>query len=542
MKLSLLLIYENLSAGKTPEMENDISQETEFPFPEKILSSVSSEKITLKMEKAPGIFFGSFRILPPASCFPAEPDVLYIDLNECAEGYDAGQLSDIPLVACETPHTSVIRNGLLTSQGSLNSVFTSILKIFEQFQKWDDLVKMKLIEGNDLQEIFNLSSMVTPDTVYLTDVSMKMYVHSTPTLMDDISAIWRYQTCYGYMPIHIMNQLITSGELDKINQYRNAFTLDTKTFNLPYTCKNIFSANTLKAHIFIVSIYSKPTQTHKEIAEELGILLAPRICSSPFFSARAGKVYENFFQDILHRRVTNTILIQQQIAIFDWHINDTYFVLVVDVTDQPIDRIQLLINYFDDSTNDCKAFENGNRIICICHMKSPQNKAQFSEKISELLMKMNLKGALSKTFTNFCDMDLYYRQAVTILRFCTGNEPKRYLFLQEEFGLYGIFNAALESHNAYELCHPDIIALYEFDRKNDTEYLKTLYQYLLCDRNAVKAAKNLYIHRNTMSYRLQKLKTMISFDEEDPLSRFYILNSISLLKYQLKRPDEFQEN
>ena len=36
-----------------------------------------------------------------------------------------------------------------------------------------------------------------------------------------------------------------------------------------------------------------------------------------------------------------------------------------------------------------------------------------------------------------------------------------------------------------------------------------------------------------MTYRLEKLKTIISFDEEDPLSRFYILNSISLLKFQL---------
>lgn len=527
MKLSLLLIYENLFDGKESEKENQ---------------SVLPEDITLKMEKAPGVFFSSFRILPPVSLYFAEKDVLYIDLNQCAGDYYAEQLADIPLVACETAHTSAVRNGLLTRCSSLNSVFDSILKIFERFQKWDNLVKMKLIEGKDMQEIFNLSSMVTPDTVYLTDVSMKMYVYSTPTLMNDISAIWRYQANYGYMPIHIINRLITSGELDKMNQHRDAFTLDTQTFNLPYTCKNIFSGNILKAHIFIISIYSKPTQTHKEIADELGALLAPGICSNPVFSARAGKVYENFFQDILHRRVTNTVLIQQQIAVFRWNIHDTYSVLVIDTADQKDDRIQFLINYFDSDIDDCRAFENGSCIICICHMKSGQDKALFSRKINDLLIKLNLKGTLSKTFNNFCDMDIYYRQAVAILRFCIKNEPKRFLFLQEDFGLYGIFHAALENHNASELCHLDIVAVYEYDRKNDTEYLETLYQYLLNDRNVVKAAKKLYIHRNTMSYRLQKLKTMLSFDEEDPLSRLYILNSISLLKYQLKCPEDFRDN
>ena len=529
MKLSLLLIYENLI-----KKEMEIEAEAKTQLPEKFLTE---REIALKAKKLPGIYFSKFRILPPAHSYTFESDVLYIDLNQCADGYKQDNLSFIPLVARMNPHTEFIENGLLINPAvSLDSVFHSILEIFEIFQKWDDIVKQKLIEGGELQEIFNLCSIVTPDTVYLTDVSMKMYVHSNPTLMSDISAIWRYQINYGYMPIHIMNQLITSGELNKINQHRDAFTLKTTTFNLPYTCKNIFSEHTLKAHVFIVSIYSQPSQTHKEIANELGTLLTHHICSNPFFAARAGKVYENFFQDILNRRVTNTISIQQQIAIFNWKINDTYSILVIHTANQHADRIQFLINYFDNDANDCRAFENGDHIICVYHVGSMQKKECFSHKIGRLLMKMNLKGAFSKTFSNFCDMDIYYRQAAAILDYGIHNEPERALFLQEDFGLYSIFHAAMEKHNAYELCHPDIITLYEYDKRNNTNYLETLYQYLLNDRNAVRAATNLYIHRNTMAYRLEKLKTIISFNEEEPLTRFYILNSLFLLKFQMKQP------
>lgn len=510
MKLSLLLIYENLA----------------------------DKEITLKMEEAPGPRFDKIRILPEAHSQALEEDILYIDTNQRSDNYDAEELSAISLVAYANDSTSHIKNGLLVSQKtSVDFIFDAILEIFDRFRKWDDLLKRKLIEGENMQDIFNLCSMVTPDTVYITDVSMKMYVHSSPTLMEDISAIWRYQVSYGYMPINVMNRLITSGELEKIKSFRKAFSPNTQTFNLPYTCRNIFSGNTLKAHIFIISIYSKPTQTHKEIADELGDLITPFVCRSPYFASRAGQVYENFFQDLLKRRVTNTILIKQQIAIFDWNMNDTYALLVIDVKNQHMDRIQFLIDYFCNK-RDCKAFENEKYIICIFHIASEKSKATFAQSMKSLLSKMNLKGAFSKNFVNICDMDIYYRQAADILQFCMKNEAKRVLFLQEDFGLYSIFNASLENHNAYELCHPDIITLYEFDQKNDTDYLETLYQYLLNDRNAVKAAKTLYIHRNTMTYRLEKLKTMLSFDEEDPVNRFYVLTSIFLLKYQLDKPED----
>ena len=41
----------------------------------------------------------------------------------------------------------------------------------------------------------------------------------------------------------------------------------------------------------------------------------------------------------------------------------------------------------------------------------------------------------------------------------------RNLLFQEHVGLYGIVDASLERHDASELCHPDTIRLYEYDRQ-----------------------------------------------------------------------------
>lgn len=505
MELSLLLIYEQLN------MEN----------------------VSLKMKSSPGPYLTGVRILPRELKTMEREKILYVDLEEFSDDPAWQAPDDVTLVCACRNHREKIHNGIfIESEISLLKILNAVLDIFQRFQNWSALTQKKLLEGENLQEIFNLCAMVTPDTVYLADSSMKMYVHSEPTLLYDISAIWRYQVSYGYMPINIINQLMATGELERINGYRNAFTLETKTFNNPYTCKNIFSGRVLKAHIFIVSLYSKPTQTHKEIAENLGTALAPYICQNPDFSSRAGQIFENFFQDLLKRRVQDSLLIQQQISIFGWKIHDMYSILVIGVQEQSQDRIQFLINYFCGLNRDCQAFENSGLIICIFHVDSDESKKLFSEKVNVLLKKLNLKGAFSKNFTNISNIDIYHAQASSILRFCVRKDLDKNLFFQENVGLYGILEATLEHHDALELCHPDILALFEYDKKNGSAYLETLFQYLLSGQNAVKAAKTLYIHRNTMNYRLEKLKKLLSYDEDDDDSRLYILISILLLKYQ----------
>lgn len=227
-------------------------------------------------------------------------------------------------------------------------------------------------------------------------------------------------------------------------------------------------------------------------------------------------------------------MIRQQIFIFGWDMGDVFSILVIDGRGQSQDKQQFLINYFCGLEHDCQAFENEGHIICLLHVGSDKSKKMFSEEVDSLLRKLDLQGAFSKNFSGICNMDIYYAQAASILRFCGGNGSGKHLFLQEDVGLYGILEASLERHDALELCHPDVLFLYEYDQKNGTEYMETLLQYLLNDRNAVKAAKALYIHRNTMNYRLERLRELLCYDEEDSGSRLFVLISILLLRQQME--------
>ena len=90
---------------------------------------------------------------------------------------------------------------------------------------------------------------------------------------------------------------------------------------------------------------------------------------------------------------------------------------------------------------------------------------------------------------------------------------------------YLISRLADDDTVAAGLLHPSLTVLKRYDAKYRTSLYHTLYEYLRLERNVVAAAKQLFIHRNTMIYRLQRLDALLGLDLDDIYVRMYILLS-----------------
>lgn len=57
---------------------------------------------------------------------------------------------------------------------------------------------------------------------------------------------------------------------------------------------------------------------------------------------------------------------------------------------------------------------------------------------------------------------------------------------------------------------------------DDKELVQTLKEYIISEMNANEASKKLFIHKNTLFYRLKKVKRLTGLDPQSPLSAFYL--------------------
>lgn len=97
---------------------------------------------------------------------------------------------------------------------------------------------------------------------------------------------------------------------------------------------------------------------------------------------------------------------------------------------------------------------------------------------------------------------------------------------------YYVAETVLKRNNASEFCPEAISIIQKYDEEKGTNMVETLEKYLLYVGNPVAAAESLNIHRNTLLYRINKIKELTDFNIEDGNERFLIQLYFKLVEYQ----------
>lgn len=78
------------------------------------------------------------------------------------------------------------------------------------------------------------------------------------------------------------------------------------------------------------------------------------------------------------------------------------------------------------------------------------------------------------------------------------------------------------------LLHPALGIIERYDHENQTDLLKTLEVYLENDCNAQKCGRLLFLHRNSLVYRIHRIQEISGCDLSDPEERSYLRISFLL--------------
>lgn len=89
---------------------------------------------------------------------------------------------------------------------------------------------------------------------------------------------------------------------------------------------------------------------------------------------------------------------------------------------------------------------------------------------------------------------------------------------------------AAEQLDIHSFYHPGVIAVSEYDKTHGTNFLETLRLYLTYIDNPGKIAEELYIHKNTVFYRINKLKEKFKLQLDNGDECFKMHMTIKLME------------
>ncbi|MGG1247023.1 proline utilization transcriptional regulator PutR [Bacillus spizizenii] len=124
-----------------------------------------------------------------------------------------------------------------------------------------------------------------------------------------------------------------------------------------------------------------------------------------------------------------------------------------------------------------------------------------------------------------------YTEALEVIKAAeiTGNQeniPYEYAKL----GIYRYLESIEQKNEFLEYENKDLALLKAKDQESSTELLKTLEIYLLNNCKTKPAAEQLFIHQNTLNYRIKQITEMTSIDLNDFRTRCQLYLDLMLMK------------
>lgn len=142
----------------------------------------------------------------------------------------------------------------------------------------------------------------------------------------------------------------------------------------------------------------------------------------------------------------------------------------------------------------------------------------------------------SLPFQGLEHLGIFYRQALAVSDYAKRHDV---LFSGFEEVCWQVMTQEIKKEFCWQPWIPrELLRLQQYDKKNDTEYFKTLHSFLSCQKSLVRTAEQLYIHQSSLKYRLKKLELLIGFQKSHNYDHYhhYLLFCMDLMAGTQKHP------
>ncbi len=141
-----------------------------------------------------------------------------------------------------------------------------------------------------------------------------------------------------------------------------------------------------------------------------------------------------------------------------------------------------------------------------------------------------VQAGISRPFSDIRSLQDARREAEDALQTGIRLHPDRRAFSFEDYSTFVLLQNAKNHDDIRRYLHPAIAILQHYDAENDTHLLETLRIFLRNNANIKDTSEALYLHRNSVAYRLRKIEELTGLRPEDGETAFRLRLSFAILQ------------
>ena len=243
-----------------------------------------------------------------------------------------------------------------------------------------------------------------------------------------------------------------------------------------------------------------------------------------------------FFDDLLSRSKSRVKRAIEKSKNYNFNTNNKYCIIEIRLRawndeilydyKEEINNLIFIINRIIKSyKNNIIYVERGDRIILLYGNVKSYNSVKIREDTLNLcktiyadaVKKINSMEIIVGIGRSYIDISQLYKsqeQAKLIVEHLSKSTTESIIHY-DDLGVYRILAHDEIKGELIDFCKDTIMPLIEYDEEYDSELVKTLKQYFKFNGNMKKVSEKMYMHYNTIVYRVNKIKAITGLDIEE---------------------------
>lgn len=423
---------------------------------------------------------------------------------------------------------------LLSGKTELETVFNLVQDIFISSQEMQSNAPRfldSLVHGRGLQHILDIGYELLKNPIVLFDTKSNLIAHSANIETDDPVNAELLKN--GRLSNDTINFIWETDHQKSLNTKRYPYYFKSEKLKYNRIVGNIYN-DKKKVALMVVWENERPFNDKDiDLVAQLCEIISSEMQRSEYYRNMKDVLFESFMADLLDGKTKYIEPAIKRFNSMDWKLKRYLFLLVIDISGfdssfREISRIRDTIEYM---IKDCRAFIYNHRVLALISRDTAELRPSDELKdLSQFLRDNSMYAGISKCFSNMAEIQVYFTQAVKAIELGSHISDK-VIFPYEEYQIFRLLEAGAAQEDLMRLCHSALLTLLEHDKGNNTDYLKTLYIYLANGQDSSNTAIAMHTHRNTVLYRVSRIKELLDIDFKNGELVFQLMLSYKILSF-----------
>jgi len=252
------------------------------------------------------------------------------------------------------------------------------------------------------------------------------------------------------------------------------------------------------------------------------------------------KIKQEFFDDLLTGKITSSETLQTLCDLHGLNVHYKYYCIVISMSRDNLQDHHDLISRKYESDNMAKKcmnliykhsstvngeitclYRNHQIIVLVGQQEGKQDMTvnetkQYAEEILQLLSQYQAETTfligIGKEYKQIRYVHKSFAEAHEALRLMHRFEESSAVAHFADHSIYHFLDSNINEVQLKDFFLESLGAVFEHDLLHGTSYLITLENYFIYHMNISETAKEMFIHRNTLIYRIEKIKEILKTD------------------------------